>query len=126
MGLNLIPASKEIVIREGAVQALDFQYLDAFGVPVDITGYLFELTCRFVDFRRDDKTVARVTWTITGSVVTATEGKFRFTFSTTQSTIPPGQYAGEMKVWTGGAVTDEPDAAEAYLIRVQDRLISYP
>lgn len=123
--MNLLPASKTLTIREGAVQAFDFQLLDAYGTYVNIAGYLFELACRFVDFRRDDKTVARQSWTITGSIVTAADGKFRFTFTTTQSQIPPGQYPCEMKVWTGGAVTDEPDAAEVYSLLVQEKVV-YP
>ena len=124
MGLNLLPSSKELVLREGAIQALNFQYLDAFGISVNIAGYLFELTCRFVDFRRDDKTVARDSWTLTGAIVSASEGKFRFSFTTLESTIPPGRYPCEMKVWTGGAVTDEPDAAEVYSLLVQERMES--
>ena len=124
MGLNLLPSSKELTIREGVVQALDFQYLDAFGTSINIAGYLFELTCRLVDFRRNDKTVARDSWTLTGAIVSASDGKFRFLFTTLESTIPPGRYPCEMKVCTGGAVTDEPDAAEVYSLLVQERMES--
>lgn len=104
-------ADKFIVVREGSDPGdvtfvlRDFRSEDGPNERVDITGYVFKLIVK-----RDlaDKD-ADAFFDLTGAIVTALDGIFKFVLTREHTSFTPATYPAEIRWWKGGApATAEP------------------
>lgn len=109
MSFYLLPNIFPLVLGENSACVRSFQLLDALdGLPEDITGDAFQLTCRLVNVTQPDLSVTTRTWELAGAVVTAASGIWSLTFSPVQTGAPPATYEGELLWWASGTTTEVP------------------
>jgi len=94
---------------------------DPFGV-VDITGYAFELVVGFNTVNDDGFLVFTEAFKLTGSIVTAADGTYKFTFTPKETALAPGIYIGEINAWSSGTVTEPPTDSLSFQLTVVERL----
>lgn len=71
----------------------------------DITGWAVQLVVK----RASDDSAAL--FTLSATLPSPTDGKYRFTFSSVHSGHPPGRYPAEILFWDDGATTKRPSDA---------------
>lgn len=72
-------------LRRGSDQNIDLTVTDdgtASGTPIDITGWEFELTIRA---QRDEPDTTAVLLTVTGTIISAVAGTYRYVLTDTQT-----------------------------------------
>lgn len=71
---------------------------------LDITGYAFKLCVKRALTDPDSK----AWFDLSGAIVTAASGIYKFDLTTEHTCIPPGTWPGEIRVWTDGTTTNPP------------------
>lgn len=74
---------------------------------VDITNYVFKLLVKY-DVTPGEFTDAQAAVDVTGSIVTAADGTFKFDLAVHQTNLPPGTWPGEIRFWNSTPATGEP------------------
>ena len=94
-----------ITVREGSAPGdLTFVLKDRRNevdplAEVDITGYAFKFIVKPTVDSDDDEAF----FDLSGSIVTAADGEYKFTLNATHTFFLPGTYPGEIRWWSGGA-----------------------
>lgn len=115
-------ADKQVTVRVNTNPSIRFQLTsfrneDAPDTPVNITGYAFRFRARQVaqtpsaSIPGGYDTVNIELFDVSGTIVTAASGIFRFDLTETETTFAPGTYVAEIVWWSGGVVTENPTDA---------------
>ena len=103
-------ADKLLVFRENSIPGdvtfalKDRRNEDDPRAVVDITGYVFKLIVK----RNLEDADADAFFDLTGSIVSATDGTFKFVLTAAHTSFPPENYVGEIRWWTSAPGTEEP------------------
>lgn len=101
-------ADKVVTLREMSApgditfKLTDFRNEIDPDAKVDITGYAFKLV---VKHNLDDPDTEVLFPELTGAIVTAADGTFKFTLTTAHTSMASGSYVGEIRWWATGAAT---------------------
>lgn len=87
---------------------------DPFGA-VNITGYTFKLIVKRAFTDADSSAL----FDLSGTIVTAASGIYRFTLTSEHTAFPPGVYFGEIRWWDGSVSNNPPLDAIAVRYIVQ-------
>jgi hypothetical protein len=106
-------AELTINVREKSRPTVDFAdvtaWKDKAGRVVDITGWTLKLVVKRLVTDPD----SQVLFDLTGTIVTATEGAYRFTLDLSHTAFPPGTYPAEVRVWTAAPGSNPPNDAKS-------------
>ena len=87
----------------------DFRNASDPTAVVDITGYAFKLIVK----RELDDPDSACLFDLTGSIVTAADGTYKFTLTLAHTCMPAGDYIGQIRWWSGGAPGTEEQPTDA-------------
>lgn len=90
-----------------------FRNAESPSTVVDITGYVFKLIVK----REYDDLDSAALFDLTGAIVTAANGTYKFTLTSAHTAMPAGDYIGQIRWWSGGAPGTEEQPTDAISVR---------
>ena len=105
-------ADKSVSVRENTsfdwtLQLLKFRDESQPSAIQSVAGYAFRFRVWQVSFDDDGDEVFTTLFTVTGAIVTAASGTFKFALTPDHTCLPPGTYDGEVVWWSSGTPTTD-------------------